>query len=155
MIIRRKTPKITRLNLIPILDAIFIFIFFLLMSAQFLDIYEIHANTPATKQITEKEEQEKKPLNLKVLISSEELILKTGLNSITVATFDNNKEGLAGLTAKLVELKASHPNEKTAIIVPNNTVKYKKIIPVIDHVKLNKTNGKESELFKLIVFESN
>lgn len=155
MEMRRKAQKITKLNLIPILDAIFIFIFFLLMSAQFMDIYEIHANTPSTKEITEKEEQEKKPLNLKVLISSDELIVKTGLNSTTLAKFENNEQGLSNLRAKLVELKANHPNEKTAIVVPDNKVKYKKIVPVIDHIKLNKANGKEAELFKLIVFESN
>jgi biopolymer transport protein ExbD len=151
---RTKAKKIARLNLIPILDAIFIFIFFLLMSAQFLDIYEIHANTPATKEITEKEEQEKKPLNLKVIISSEHIIVKTGMNSEIVGKYLNNDKGLTELQQKLTTLKENHPSEKTAIIIPDNKVKYKSIIPVIDHVKVATIKGKESELFKLIVFEN-
>jgi biopolymer transport protein ExbD len=37
---KRKKPE-EKLNLVPIMDSVFIFIFFLLMSASFLKIYEI------------------------------------------------------------------------------------------------------------------
>jgi hypothetical protein len=41
MKVGHKIKKPEKLNLVPILDSVFIFIFFLLMSAQFVDVYEI------------------------------------------------------------------------------------------------------------------
>ena len=49
-----KLNRKTKPNLIPIMDAVFIFIFFLLMSAQFIDIYEINSDAPAVVTIDKK-----------------------------------------------------------------------------------------------------
>ena len=43
---RKRKEPVKRLNLIPILDAVFIFIFFLLMSANFIKIYEVQSDVP-------------------------------------------------------------------------------------------------------------
>ena len=41
---RKNKKKVKPLNLIPILDSVFIFIFFLLMSANFVEFFEIQSN---------------------------------------------------------------------------------------------------------------
>ena len=60
----RTKKKVPKLNLIPILDAVFIFIFFLLMSAQFVEIYEIGSDAPTVKNVTKNNKED--PLNLTV-----------------------------------------------------------------------------------------
>ena len=82
---RKRMNKIPKLNLIPILDAVFIFIFFLLMSAQFVDIYEIGTDAPAVAEI-EEEKDKTPPLNLTLVITHNRLTLKKGLHPIVVGT---------------------------------------------------------------------
>ena len=53
-----------RPNIIPILDAVFIFIFFLLMSAQFIKYFTIHSDTPSVKMINSSEKESKDSLKL-------------------------------------------------------------------------------------------
>ena len=79
MLKRKKLNKMPKLNLIPILDAIFIFIFFLLMSAQFLDIYEIGSDAPITTTLTQPK-PDKEPLNLTLEISNQDVVVKTGVD---------------------------------------------------------------------------
>ena len=55
-----------RPNLIPILDAVFIFIFFLLLSANFLQVYEINSNVPTVSSSPPPKNQ--KPINLGIKI---------------------------------------------------------------------------------------
>ena len=57
---QRKEPE-KRLNLIPILDSVFIFIFFLLMSANFIKIFEKHI-----KNAKLNDEKHLSPFSLKV-----------------------------------------------------------------------------------------
>ena len=75
---KRKIAKPPKLNLIPILDAIFIFIFFLLMSAQFIDIYEIGSDAPISA--SSDKHPEKDPLNLTLVLKNDSIVVKTGLN---------------------------------------------------------------------------
>ena len=63
---KRKKKKVERLNLIPILDAVFIFIFFLLMSAQFLEIYQVGSDLPIATDAPPP--KDKDPLNLTCLL---------------------------------------------------------------------------------------
>ena len=46
---RHVMKKPEKPNLIPIMDAVFIFIFFLLMSAQFIDLFEIGSSVPMVR----------------------------------------------------------------------------------------------------------
>ena len=71
---RRKNEK---LNLIPILDSVFIFIFFLLMSAQFLDLYEIGSDVPIVKSLPSSSSDDK-ALNLTLEIFQDSVIIKKG-----------------------------------------------------------------------------
>jgi biopolymer transport protein ExbD len=154
---RRKSKKVERLNLIPILDAIFIFIFFLLMSAQFIDIYEIGSDAPVTSKIDKKEEDRKKPLNLTLVISDNKIRVKTGLSLRTVKTIKtvNGEFDIEELKKFLVQLKLKHSKEKTVILKPTRKVKYHKLVAVMDAVKDYKNEqGVRSDLFKKIVFET-
>ena len=128
---RRKMKKPPKLNLIPILDAIFIFIFFLLMSAQFIDIYEIGSDAPITS--TSSPEMKKEPLNLTIVLSGEDVIVKTGLDEniykkYKVSQLDQLNEGL-------IELKKLHPTEDSAILKPSSSFQYEKIVKVIDSTR--------------------
>ena len=126
-----KKKKPDKINLIPILDAIFIFIFFLLMSAQFLDIFEIGSDAPITS--TSSEKMDKKPLNLTIVLKGDSVIVKTGLDETVYKTHSMND--LNALNDTLIELKKLHPEEVSAILKPATNFKYKKIIKVIDFTR--------------------
>ena len=66
------------LNLIPILDAVFIFIFFLLMSAEFLNLREIGSDVPIVQSLPSKSDK-KDALNLTLEITPQYVIIKKGL----------------------------------------------------------------------------
>lgn len=159
----RKKKKTQKLNLIPILDAIFIFIFFLLMSAQFIDIYEIGSDAPITSTSTKK--LDKKPLNLTLVLKDEQVIVKTGVEETTYKT--HQFSDLGALNETLMELKKKHPEESSAIIKPFKNFKYKKIVKVIDNTReitkpnvyitaLDKNNRKYPTkiLFEKIIFDT-
>ena len=134
---RRKMKKPPKLNLIPILDAIFIFIFFLLMSAQFIDIYEIGSDAPITSTATN--EMKKEPLNLTLVLNGDRITVKTGLDEKVYKTY--NYSELTKLNEGLIELKKQHPKENSAILKPNPLFKYEKIVKIIDVTReINKPN---------------
>jgi biopolymer transport protein ExbD len=122
-------------NVIPILDAVFIFIFFLLMSAQFLEIYEIGSDAPAVKTVSEDQPKDKKPpLNLTLEVKKQQIIVKTGLDGNihkTVGIKDGNYD-LEQLAQVLVTLKKGHVSETSVIIRPDSAVEYKKIVYIMD-----------------------
>lgn len=160
---RRKKKKEGKLNLIPILDAIFIFIFFLLMSAQFLDIYQIGSDAPITSTSTEK--LDKKPLNLTLVLEKDKIVVKTGLDEKIYKT--HKVSDLTALNDTLIELKKRHPKEESAILKPASNFKYEKIVKVIDHTReiikpnfyitaVDDKNRKfaSKKLFEKIIFET-
>lgn len=160
---RRKKKKEQKLNLIPILDAIFIFIFFLLMSAQFLDIYQIGSDAPITSTSTEK--MDKKPLNLTLVMNKDKITVLTGLDEKVYKT--HKFDDLAALNETLIELKKLHPKESSAILKPSQNFKYQKIVKVIDATReitkpnfyitaVDDKNRKfaSKKLFEKIIFET-
>lgn len=160
---RRKIAKTQKLNLIPILDAIFIFIFFLLMSAQFIDIYQIGSDAPITSTTNNK--MEKEPLNLTLVLKGENISIKTGLDEKLYKTYSLDQ--LPELNAALIELKKENPKESSAILKPAHNFQYKKIVKVIDNTReimqpdvyitaLDEKNRKypSKKLFDKIIFET-
>lgn len=156
----KKPPK---LNLIPILDAIFIFIFFLLMSAQFIDIYEIGSDAPITSTATK--EMKKEPLNLTLVLNGDRITVKTGLDEKIYKSYDFSE--LSKLNEGLIELKKQHPKENSAILKPNPLFKYERIVKIIDVTReINKPNVyitavdhnnkkvPSKKLFEKIIFET-
>jgi biopolymer transport protein ExbD len=151
----RAKKKIEKLNLIPIMDAVFIFIFYLLMSAQFVDIYEI--GTDVAKLATaDQAKKDKEPLNLTIKIYPEKIQLLTGLPSKVFRELRKDNNGnfpVSNLTDELVLLKEKNPTEKTAIIIPATTVTYKDLVPVLDAIRSHQTeNKKPTPLFSSISF---
>lgn len=126
---RRRIKKMPKLNLIPILDAIFIFIFFLLMSAQFLDIYEIGSDAPITTSV-EQPKPDKEPLNLTLEIKKDKIVVKTGLDGNVYKSISESE--LSKLNDILIELKNQNPKENSAILKPVSNYEYHKIVKIID-----------------------
>lgn len=131
----KKKKEACKPNVIPILDAVFIFIFFLLMSAQFLEIYEIGSDAPAVKTVSEDRPKDKKPpLNLTLEVAKSSIVIKTGLDGNIYKTI-GLKEGeydLDQLARELVTLKKGHVSETSVIIKPDSKVEYKKIVYIMD-----------------------
>ena len=163
---RKKTMK--RLNLIPILDAVFIFIFFLLMSAQFVDIHEIGTDAPAISTL-ESLKDKRPPLNLVLDINSKSLVIKTGLEGYIHKTIPKLKGqyDLKILASVLKKLKAKHMEEESIIMRPKANIPYDQIISIMDSVRniepgMKKVAGKDKQgvmietntLFQQIIFET-
>ncbi|MCM2349944.1 MAG: biopolymer transporter ExbD [Bacteriovoracaceae bacterium] len=146
----RKFKKIEKLNLVPILDSVFIFIFFLLMSAQFVDVYEIGSSVPMTKE-AKQEKQEKDPLNLTLEVTKEQIVVKTGLRSIRSRTFASEQK--KEIKDYLVELKRQHPKENTMILKADPKISFQNLVTVIDSTQAS-PDSKE-KLFEQIVFDNN
>ena len=82
---------ICRLNIVPVLDAVFIFIFFLLMSAEFIKFYIIDSDAPAIKMVDSLGHNEDKPLNLALEILPERIIVKTNPEGQVQNVFTSQK----------------------------------------------------------------
>ncbi len=143
-----KKPE--KLNLVPILDSVFIFIFFLLMSAQFVDVYEIGSSVPMMKE-AKNEKQEKDPLNLTLEVSKTQIVVKTGLRSPRSRTFASEQK--KEIRDYLTELKRQHPKENTMILKADPKISFQNLVTVIDTTQ--KEKGSKEELFSQIVFDNN
>jgi biopolymer transport protein ExbD len=144
-----KMKKPEKLNLVPILDSVFIFIFFLLMSAQFVDVYEIGSSLPMTKEAKD-EQIERDPLNLTVEVSKDQIIVKTGLRnpksrSFAWAASDEIKDYLTAL-------KDQNPKENTMVLKADSKLPFQNLIAVIDTTQTAK--DKKRKLFEQIVFDN-
>ena len=162
---RRKKKGNSRLNLIPILDAVFIFIFFLLLSASFVKIFEIDSNIPIVSTSAPKKEN-KKPLALNLRINDINLTLYRGVPSRIAKTFKkiDGQYDLETLHNYLVGLKKRYPKEKTIIIEPFVDVKYGTLVDIMDAVRMFKETDEKmtvkedgvdtfvEELFNDIIF---
>jgi biopolymer transport protein ExbD len=148
MKVGRKMKRPEKLNLVPILDSVFIFIFFLLMSAQFVDVYEIGSTLPMIKDSNENN-KEKDPLNLTLEITKEQVVIKTGLKKISSKTFTTDQK--AQMKQYLTELKRMNPGENTMILRSHPRVPFQELIAVIDSTQISQKN--QGKLFEQIVFD--
>jgi biopolymer transport protein ExbD len=145
----RKLKKIEKLNLVPILDSVFIFIFFLLMSAQFVDVYEIGSSLPMTQEIEDKKE-EKDPLMLTLEVSKDQVVVKTGLKVTRSRSFASTEN--EQLTNYLRELKQQNPKENTMIVKADPKISFQYLITFIDASQGDRKN--KEKLFEQIVFDN-
>ena len=167
MKIRKRRP-FPKLNLIPIMDSVFIFIFFLLMSAQFMEIVEIGTDLPIVSEIPNKIDK-KDILNLILEIKDDEITIKTGINETIVKTISkkNGNIDFKELRVFLITLKRKWIEESSVILRPEKTITYKQIVPIIDACRsltnkelaiLGKSKkGKEIKtrtLFDQVIFDS-
>lgn len=164
---RRANKEESKLNLIPILDAVFIFIFFLLMSAQFIKIYEISSDVPIVSNSPPPKDN-KKPLALTLQVTNSGFTIKTGVPSTTRNIISKTSDGaydFLKLHDYLITLKKKHLNEKTIILEPQINLSYEEIVKIMDAVRMfNNTDEalyikdkdgldmKVKELFSKIIF---
>ena len=137
---RLKSRKGERLNLIPILDAVFIFIFFLLMSAQFIKIYEIGSDVPIISSAPPPKEQ-KKPLALTLKVHSKGFTLYRGVPSSaykSIGKLPSGEYDLNSLHDHLVEMKKNFTHEKSIVLEPVINLDYKTIVDIMDAVRMLK-----------------
>ena len=131
---RRKPKKdIGKPNLIPILDAVFIFIFFLLMSANFLKIYEIPSDVPILSDAEPPKNQ--KPLALTLRINASNIEVLTGVPSQVHVRVGKSADGfydLEKLHAVLLSLKERNLKEETAILEPIVDLSYEDLVKIMD-----------------------
>ena len=133
---KRKEPP-QRLNLIPILDAVFIFIFFLLMSANFIKIFEVQSDVPIIS--ADSPPPKKKPLALTVKVTSTSLNVYRGVPSSLIKKISKTATGdydLETLHSYMVSLKQNYKNERELILEPIVDVNYEVIVKIMDAVRL-------------------
>lgn len=165
---KRKKPD-EKLNLVPIMDSIFIFIFFLLMSATFLKIYEVGSDVPIVSD-QEPPKDQKDPLALTLKIETNLMTLSRGVPSRPIQTFNRDSSGsfnLDELHSALIGLKKQYLDENTIILEPEGDLTYEEIVRIMDTVRrMNKTDDaiykpnkegvdeKLKELFSKIIFSN-
>ncbi len=165
---KRRKPE-EKLNLVPIMDAIFIFIFFLLMSSTFLRIYEIGSDVPIVSD-AEPPKDQKDPLALTLTAETNEITLARGLPSKSFKKFQRQPNGefnYEEIHSVLIDLKKDHLDENTIIFEPVGDLTYDEIVKIMDAVRvLNKTDEaifkknkdgideKIKDLFSKIIFSN-
>lgn len=149
---RKKDNGIKKLNLIPILDAVFIFIFFLLTAAQFVKYYNIQTEAPIVSEI--EQDSKDKPLNLILEMDTKTIKLKTGIPEKVIATYERGpipQKDMYGfdfeaLEKRLIDLKTKNPKEKSAILRPTGQVIYKDLVELMDVVRGSKLGAEKAIL---------
>ncbi len=149
---RAKKERDTNPNLIPVMDVTFLFIFFLLMSAQFIEVSQIVSDAPTIK--TSNSQNDDKPLNLTLVIEKEAIMLQKGLDGILVKRLGRTKDfnELPELHAVLMDIKKGVPDERTIIVRPSAEIPYDDVIHILDSVREVTPQG--AKLFDLVVFET-
>ncbi len=137
MRVRRPRKEMERLNLIPILDAVFIFIFFLLMSAKFVNLRQIGSDLPVVSE-SEPPPKQKEPLALTIEMTATLIKVKTGNAGNTILTLSkkDNVYDFQRLHQELVNLKRKHTNENSVILSPDQSTPYEDIVQVIDQSRM-------------------
>ena len=163
---RKKLHRVEKPNLIPILDAVFIFIFFLLMSASFIKIFEISSNIPL---ISDKEPPKKeKPLALTLKITDNAINIYTGVPGVLrkqVRKTSPDEYNLEELRGFLINLKKKYITKNTLILEPMIDISYERLIQIMDSVRMlqrtdpvlyrknkNGIDEKVEDLFSNIIF---
>ena len=134
---KRKKPQ-EKLNLVPIMDAVFIFIFFLLMSTSFLRIFEIGSDIPIISDSSPPKDK-KVPLALTLEIKKNQMILSRGIPSKTLKVFRRSKGeefDYEEIHKELIEIKKRHVDEETIILVPSEDLSYDEIVKIMDSVRM-------------------
>lgn len=133
----KKSPP-PKLNLNSVLDGVFIIIFFLLMSVNFIHIYEINSDVPILSSAPPPKD-EKIPLTLTLKIEESGITILTGVDPKIYKKISNMEDGsydVVQLHDVLVEIKKNHPTEETAILEPNQEITYEQLVKIIDSVIL-------------------
>jgi len=136
---RRKSGRSKEgINLIPILDAVFIFLFFLLMSTQFVKVMEIGSDVPILSS-SPPPKTKKKPLGLTVTIKKNGFVVSHDLprsRTRRIAKTSEGKYNFSSLHDYLVSLKVRYSYEEMVILEPVVDIEYEKIIKIMDSIRI-------------------
>jgi biopolymer transport protein ExbD len=144
---KRKKPE-EKLNLVPIMDSIFIFIFFLLMSASFLKIFEIGSPIPIVSD-QEPPKNNKEPLALTLVLETTQITLSSGVPSKTIQKFAKQADGQFNyeeIHRVLIDIKKKNLSEDSIIFEPVGDLTYEEIVKVMDAVRI--LNNTDEAIFK-------
>ena len=145
---RRKKKPEEKLNLVPIMDAVFIFIFFLLMSANFVKVFEISSDVPIVSD-QEPPKPKKDPLALTLTIEEKGIVLSKGIPSRefkTIARLADGKYDLETLHNTIISIKKANLDEESIILEPIADLSYEEIVGIMDAVRLLKNT--DEAIFK-------
>lgn len=133
---RREIPTLERLNIVPIMDAIFIFIFFLLFSAQFIKIFEIETEAPIVSEVPQNVKFDEEPLNLVIKIFKNKIEVITGVDQIIKDTYYKiDADFKEKFKRNMIDLRKKYPNDDQVILAPEASIEYNEIISLIDLVQ--------------------
>lgn len=174
---KKRAQDAQELDLIPIMNMVTILIPFLLMAAQFINLAIIDSTLPAIGAPPDAQpDSDEKPLNLKVLVTSEGFTIATDAAVLPSSDSDGptvpcRQAGCPGvesynfeaLTSLLSEIKDEYDHEENVILVPESHIRYEVIIHTMDatredpsqKVQFTDANGdtsmKSKELFPYVV----
>src|SRR5690606_11022222 len=117
---RKKRDKVI-INLIPIMDGVFIVVFCLLITASTNRSFKIQTDLPGVKNIKEQKKNTPPPLSLTLNVQEDELTLTSGVsarNRKTLTRIKRDSDGnfdLEKLHQILVDLKIKHPKEESIV----------------------------------------
>jgi biopolymer transport protein ExbD len=153
---RIEVPKAETLNLIPIMDAIFLFIFFLLTSSQVIKFFEINSDAPIVQEGSKNENNEK--LMLRAVIKNDSISLYRGEPSKLISTIPlgDLESGLEKFKYQLIGVKKSNPLEKEITLAPTKDISFQTIVNVLDVIRSKyktEVEGDAVPLFPNIILE--
>ncbi|MCB9090979.1 MAG: biopolymer transporter ExbD [Halobacteriovoraceae bacterium] len=155
---RRKKRKFNPLNLVPILDVIFILIFFLLASSQLMRIFEIGSDLPIFRLSTEEQEKPDE-FELKIEVTETSITLSNYKKKKIIKRIDvdwENPDFYAEFNDVIKGIKADHPDEERVLVSSDNKVNYQHLVNLLDQIRHTRHEaGKpgRTELFRQIMFE--
>ena len=150
-------PKI---NVVSILDTVYIFIFFLLLNLRIDEFYQISTSKPIVRTVSSSQLDEIKGKHFKIKLTADKIQITEGAKEIVKKEFSWNPEAIAELHNYMVALKEQNPVEKSIVIKSRGDVKYKDVVRVVDTVQrriagIDKTSGKKTmnPVFDNLAFE--
>lgn len=156
---KRELPVSADVNVIPFIDMLSVIIIFLIMVASFLNLGTVESSMPRAggeeqeAEVTQPQKQQKEErLDLTIAITDKGFyiggagaILQQRAGEPTIPKKPNGEYDYEALNNKLWEIKQKYPNEWTAILLPEDGIKYEVIIKTMDAAreKWIEENGKK------------
>lgn len=130
----RRKKNLANPSLVPVMDAMFTLIFFLLMSSSFLKLNEISSNIPF---VSDQEKIEDQNLGLTIQVHPEDIQILTGTPLRSYKTIPRIGEtyDLETLRVELIKLKKQHPKEITALLEPVADITYEELVNIMDNIR--------------------
>lgn len=147
----RKSKKIPKAELVPVLDAMFIMIFFILSTGEFLKVSEIGSDLPVMR-LSMDDNPEKKKLILKVVLNPNKISLINEVNNTELFSSPMETDFYNALNEKVLAVKNQFPEENRVMIYPDLTIKYDILIKVLDAVREIDQGETKIKLFNQIIF---